>query len=183
MSVTILFGVIGLVFITLNYEINLPIFKVRRLVYYLAIFVASAFGGRFFIAKKIRGFYVSKIINFIKNLPKLVVFKTFIYSVIRYLIFSHQFYYLLVMFGVEIDYETLIKLIFAMYLLASIIPSLPMFDWLIKGSVAVFVFGLVGINELVIVSITTIMWILNFAFPAIIGSYFVLNFKYTFTKN
>ena len=69
-------------------------------------------------------------------------------------------------------------LVFAMYLIASTIPSLPMFDWLIKGSVAVFVFGLIGVNELVIVSITSIMWLLNFALPAVIGSYFVINFRF-----
>jgi len=178
MTVTVLFGVIGLIFIIKTYEVDLPIFRVRRLAYYSAILLASFFGGRFFISKKVRGFYLTKIIDFFKRLPKIIVFKTLMYSVIRYLIFSHQFYFLLLLFGIEIDYAILIKLIFAMYLIASVIPSLPMFDWLIKGSVAVFVFGLVGVNELIIVSITSLMWILNFAIPAIIGSYFVMNFKF-----
>ncbi len=178
MTVTVIFGIVGLIFIINNYEVNLPIFRVRRLVYYLAVILASFFGGRFFISKKVRGFYVTKIINFFKRLPKIIIFKTLIYSVIRYLIFSHQFYFLLLIFGIEIDYSILMRLIFAMYLIASIIPSLPMFDWLIKGSVAVFIFGLIGINELIIVSITSLMWILNFAIPAIIGSYFVMNFRF-----
>jgi len=143
MTVTVLFGIVGLIFIINTYEVDLPIFRVRRLAYYSAILLASFFGGRFFISKKIRGFYLAKIINFFKRLPKIIVFKTLMYSVIRYLIFSHQFYFLLLLFGIEIDYATLMKLIFAMYLIASVIPSLPMFDWLIKGSVAVFVFGLV----------------------------------------
>ncbi len=178
MTITLLFGAVGLFFFFQNFEVEIPVFRLRRLVYYSAILVASLFGGRLFISKKIRGFYLNKIITFIKNLPLLLVFKTLFFSVIRYLVFSHQFYFLLKLFGVETDYYTLMMLVFSMYLIASIIPSLPMFDWLIKGSVAVFVFGFIEVNELVIVTITTLMWFLNFGIPAIIGSYFVMNFKY-----
>ena len=81
------------------------------------------------------------------------------------------------MFGIETDYFTIINLLFCMYLFASIIPSLSIFDWVIKGSIAIWLFSFVGVNELTIVTITTIMWILNFAIPALLGSIFVLNFK------
>jgi hypothetical protein len=183
MTTTVLFGICGLLFLVLNFEVDFPILKSRRLIYFLVIIVISAFSGRFFISKKIRGFYWSKIILFIKGLSKKILIKTLAFSIIRYLIFSHQFYYLLLIFSVQIDYNTLMILIFAMYIIASLIPSLPMFDWLIKGSVAVFVFGKVDINELVIVSITSLMWLLNFALPAIFGSYFVINFKFLTKKN
>ena len=68
-------------------------------------------------------------------------------------------------------------IISSMYLLASIIPSIFIFDVAIKGSVAVYLFSFVYINEVIILSITTIMWILNFVLPSIIGSYYVLRFK------
>lgn len=177
MTVTILFGIIGILFLVLNFEIDLPVFRFRRLIYYAVFFTLASFSGRFFISKKIRGFYWNKIINFLRNLPKIIIVKTFLFSTIRYVIFSHQFYFLLLFFDVEVDYYSVTMLIFAMYFIASIIPSLPMFDWLIKGSVAVFIFSLVEVNELVTVSITLLMWLFNFAFPAIIGSYFVLNFR------
>jgi hypothetical protein len=178
MTITLVFGVCGLVFLFTNFNVDLPIFKSRRFIYYFAILVAGFFSGRIFIRKKIRGFYISKIVNFIKRLSGVLAFKTMLLSTVRYLIFSHQFYFLLLLFGIETDYYTLMLLVFAMYLIASLIPSLPMFDWIIKGSVAVFVFHLIGINELVVVSITMLMWLLNFGLPAIIGSYFVMGFKY-----
>lgn len=177
MFITTLFGLLGFVFIMQNFEVNLPVFRSRGLIYYLTIIFVSFFGGRYFISKKTRGFYWNKILLFIKDISKIIFIKTIAFSTFRYLIFSHQFYYLLLIFGVQMDYLTLIMLIFAMYLIASIIPSLPMFDWLIKGSVAVFVFGLIDVNELVVVSITSLMWIFNFSLPSIIGSYFILNFK------
>lgn len=177
MSITILFGVCGLLFVILNFEVEFPILRTKKLVYFSVLLMVVLFSGRFFIRKKIRGFYISKIIDFIKGFSKALIFRTFFFSIIRYLVFSHQFYFLLRIFGVETDYYSLILLIFSMYLIASIIPSLPMFDWLIKGSVAVFIFGLIGVSELLVVSITIVMWLLNFGLPAIIGSYFVLGFR------
>jgi len=65
-----------------------------------------------------------------------------------------------------------------MYLLVSIIPSIFIFDVIIKGSVAVYLFSFVGANELTILVIVTIMWLLNFVMPSIFGSYHVLNFSW-----
>ena len=75
------------------------------------------------------------------------------------------------------------QLITSMYFLASIIPSIFLFDVVIKGSVALYLFSLIGINELVILSIVTCMWILNFVTPSIIGSFYVLHFKFPENKD
>ena len=80
------------------------------------------------------------------------------------------------------DYYTLMSLIFSTYFIASIVPGLSIFDWVIKGSVAVFIFNFIHVNPLTIVSVTTFMWLLNFAVPALIGSLFVLNFKMVTAK-
>jgi hypothetical protein len=101
----------------------------------------------------------------------------FIISFLRYLIFSHQFYFLLLIFNVDISYWNAIAGITSMYLIASIVPMLSLFDFVVKGSIAVFVFSFFKINPAIILSVTTLMWIYNFAFPAILGSYFVLKFK------
>ena len=104
-------------------------------------------------------------------------FKILGLALLRYLVFSHQFYLLLWMFEVETPYLTIMNLLFCVYFLASVIPSLAIFDWVIKGSIAIFIFGFLGLNELTIVTVTTLMWVLNFGFPALLGSIFVLNFK------
>ena len=68
-------------------------------------------------------------------------------------------------------------IITSMYLLASVVPSISIFDVVIKGSVAVFLFSYAEVNELIVLSVSTIMWLLNFVLPSLFGSYFVLNFK------
>jgi hypothetical protein len=81
------------------------------------------------------------------------------------------------MFGVDIEYSKAMIVITSLYFLASILPSISIFDVVIKGSIAVFLFSYAGVNELTILSIITLMWVLNFIIPSVFGSYFVLNFK------
>ena len=63
------------------------------------------------------------------------------------------------------------------FFLASVIPSIHLMDVVIKGSVALFLFGKLGVNEWVIASITIIMWFFNLVIPVLLGSFFVLKFK------
>ena len=86
-------------------------------------------------------------------------------------------YYLLLVFGVDISYINAMMVITTMYLLSSIIPSIFIFDVVIKGGVAVYLFSIIGINELTVLCIITLMWMLNFVLPSVFGSYYVLNFN------
>ena len=177
MAITVLLGILGLTYIVINFDIEIDLYRFRKAGYIIALLLVVLIGGSIKGLKKIRGFYIDKIIQFIKEMPKTLHVKTLTFSFLRYLFFSHQFYFLLTVFGVDLNYPTAMSLITSMYLLASIVPSMALLDWLVKGSVAIWVFSLVGVNELIIVTITLLMWILNFGFPAMIGSYFVLNFN------
>ena len=63
------------------------------------------------------------------------------------------------------------------YFLASALPSFQFLDFAVKGSVAVYFFSLLGVNEWIVVFVTTLMWFLNVVIPVIMGSFYVLNFK------
>jgi hypothetical protein len=95
----------------------------------------------------------------------------------RYVVFSHQYYLLFVVLDVHLPYITLISTIAVVYFLASSLPSFQMFDFAVKGSVALFFFGKHDINEWIILFVSTLMWFLNVVLPVLIGSFFVLNFK------
>lgn len=185
MLITTILGGIGLIVFSSKYEINIDSFKILRiLVFGVMIISFTAFGVR---RKKIkiRGFDFSKIIDFIKSISRIVITKTFVFSLTRYLIFSFQFYYLLTIFGIDVYYINAMIVISSMYLLSSIIPSIFIFDVIVKGSVALYLFNIVGVNDLTILSIITIMWLLNFVLPSIVGSAFVMSFNYknTFKTN
>jgi hypothetical protein len=113
----------------------------------------------------------------ISEIPETILAKNNILAVCRYLVFSHQYYFLFLAFDVDLPYVTLMATIATVYFLASSLPSFQFLDFAVKGSVAVFFFGKLGVNEWVVVFISTIMWFLNVVLPVVIGSYFVLKFK------
>ncbi|WP_197505876.1 lysylphosphatidylglycerol synthase domain-containing protein [Urechidicola croceus] len=179
LAVTIIFGIIGLIYFLTTYNINFSIHNLRRIGFLVAFIVLIPLSNRGKSLKLFGFFEFEKIKNFIKKINSKTHLKIFTFSVIRYIIFSHQFLFLLRLFGVETDYSILMLLIFSTYFIASSIPSIALFDWAIKGSVAIFIFSFIGIQETTIVTVTLLMWILNFAIPAVFGSFFVLNFKFT----
>jgi len=169
LTITCLFGLYGLLFFKKNFEAEIPKIDLLKIGLFFLLF-ALIYSFR-------KQLNLNKIGDYLKYISKKTYLKITLYSFLRYLVFSHQFYLLLKIMGIETDYPTLISLIFCMYFMASIIPSLAIFDWVIKGSIAIWLFDFVGLNQLTVVTVTTIMWILNFAIPSIIGSIFVLNFK------
>jgi len=177
---TLFLGLIGFSFFYVQHDIHISYRRFFR-VFILGFFLISAF---FFGAKRFKysGYFAEKARNNIKKIPKALNRKVAFYSLLRYVIFSHQFYFLLMLFHVDISYINAMSAITSIYFIASIVPMLSLFDVVLKGTVAVWVFSFFQVNELTILSIISIMWIFNFVFPAILGSYFVLTFKTTFAK-
>ena len=126
---------------------------------------------------KIKGYSIDDLLENINEIPKKIHRKNFILGMCRYLVFSHQYYFLFLAFDVDLPYTTLMATITTVYFLASIIPSFQFLDFALKGSLAVYFFGILGVNEWVVVFVTTLMWFLNIVLPVIIGSYFVMIFK------
>ena len=133
----------------------------------------------FFFSKKIKikGNSIETLMGKINEIPKAVHQKNIFLAVCRYLIFSHQYYFLFLAFDVDLPYFTMMATIAAVYFLASSLPTFQFLDFAVKGSVAVYFFGILNVNEWIVIFISTLMWFLNIVLPVIIGSYFVLNFK------
>ena len=177
MLVTTVFGIIGLSFFTYHYAWDLSIKK--SILVFLSFILITGFV--LFLMKKlnvyVKGFSIKKIFDFVIKYPKKNLLIGFNLSLLRYFIFSFQFYYLLHIFKIEITYFEAMVFITSMYFLASVIPSIFVFDVVVKGSVAVYLFNFISVNSITILSISTIMWLLNFVLPSIIGGFYVLKFS------
>jgi hypothetical protein len=125
----------------------------------------------------IKGYSIEKMVHKINEIPKSIHQKNIFLAVCRYLIFSHQYYFLFLAFDVDLPYLTMMATIASVYFLASSLPTFQFLDFAIKGSVAVYFFGILGVNEWIVVFISTLMWFLNVVLPVIIGSYYVMNYK------
>lgn len=173
--VTILLGLIGLLFLKSEIKEVVPDlhYDVLTGVIIAIVFLISIMR---FVSGKFR-LWLNGIHARFEFITTSLNAKISILCFLRYVVFAHQFYFLITFFELNIDYTTCMASISAMYLLSSIVPMLAVFDFVVKGSVAVFIFSVFNVSPPVILSITTIMWLLNFVFPAIVGSYFVVKFK------
>ena len=167
MILTVVFGTIGL-FILGYWKWSLTI-----------ILLAIAFCLMAFFTKniKIKSYSIDKLIIKSNEIPKRIHHKNNLLALCRYLVFSHQYYFLFLAFDVDLPYLTMMATIATVYFLASSLPSFQFLDFAVKGSVAVFFFGKLGVNEWIVVFISTLMWFLNVVLPVVIGSYYVLKFK------
>jgi len=177
MIVTTIIGIVGMVVFYSTYDLELNYRKMSRFLIIVAVIASFAAFGLQQSRFKTKGFSIERVIDFVKNVSQRVHIQNLVFSGIRYAVFSFQFYFLLLIFGVDIDYKTAMIAISSMYLLASIVPSLAVFDVLIKTSAAVYLFSFLGVDELTILCVSALMWLLNFILPSIFGSYFVQNFK------
>jgi hypothetical protein len=165
--ISILFGLLGLWYLGFGKWV------------FLLLTIVLGFGILGFGLKKVRikGYSIEKILSKINEIPKKIHRKNSYLAICRYLIFSHQYYLLFLAFDVQLPYFTLMATIAAVYFLASSLPTFQFLDFAVKGSVAIYFFGLLNVNEWIVVFISTLMWFLNVVLPVLIGSYFVLNFK------
>jgi hypothetical protein len=121
----------------------------------------------------IKGFSLNKIIDFIKSIPGTDRLKILGFSFARYVFFSVQFC-LLLSFLTPVSLLEVLPLVFTMYLLSSLLPVLQLFDFAVKGGIAVLVFS--AIPPQIVVSVAFLMWLLNAVLPALAGSWLVLSF-------
>ena len=126
---------------------------------------------------KVKGYSIDKLLQKINEIPRRIHNKNNFLALCRYLAFSHQYYFLFLAFDVDLPYITMMATIATVYFLASSLPSFQFLDFAVKGSVAVYFFGILGVNEWIVVFISTLMWFLNVVLPVVIGSYYVMNFK------
>ena len=117
------------------------------------------------------------------------LFYVLLISLIRYLVFSLQFFLLLKIFQIHIGYLHAMMVIGFIYLLMSIIPTIALSEIGVRGSVSLYAFGLFfgttttlpeGLSRS-IVAASSALWLINLALPALSGLFFT--FKLRFFRN
>lgn len=172
MSATIAFGILGLVFV--NTAI-FPLIETHQFYFWLAFSLSIAFFLLMFKMYNAKYFNQLKANLFLaKNKKK----KLFIFAFVRYLFFSHQYFFIGWVLGWEVSYFTAMPFIFVLYFIASILPSIFVLDSALKAGIGVYLFSTIGVSSFIIISIATLMWLLNFALPAMIGNILMYKTKF-----
>ncbi len=200
---TILLGSIALLFFIPGYLDNNN-YLFGNLYYGIVIFVSL-----FIILILIFYFNISILTNFLQKIAskkwkklykylrafslfnKKELMKVLIISILRYLVFTFQFYLLLKLFSVEIPFYQSFMLIAVFFLILTVIPTVALAEIGIRGSVAIYIFGLfferyslyASQIDIGIISASSALWLINIVIPAIAGTIFVFNLKFFRRRN
>jgi uncharacterized membrane protein YbhN (UPF0104 family) len=183
---TLLFGIIGVWYIwqeqftgngTPEKEFLLTgvfvlIFSALIFLIYFRINKLAEFFGRFKLSQKLK-----EAVKLLTDFSKRELSVVLSFSMIRYPIFMLQLYLLLLFFGVQLPFITVFAAGAAAFLVNFIIPGIALADIGIRGSSALFFFGLFISNEPAILSAVFALWLINLVIPAIIGSVILLRLK------
>ncbi|WP_281763565.1 hypothetical protein [Neptunitalea lumnitzerae] len=167
LGITFVAGVLGLFYLSYTYMASFIVIG------FLAMLMLSKLLKR----QVVKGYSLQQLYNTYKAIPLKNRAWNMLLSVMRYIVFSHQFYLFLWVLQVPLDYATCMGCITAMYLLASLVPLMSLLDVVLKTGIAVSLFTVFKVPAIIVLGVTVLMWICNTGFPALLGTFVVGNFK------
>lgn len=98
-----------------------------------------------------------------------------LFSLLRYGIYSVQYYLLLRFFGVQIGLLEALAGISTIFLLQTSIPLPPIMGLLARGNIAIYIWHFFYANELSVLAATFTLWVINLILPSFFGVLFIVN--------
>ncbi len=111
---------------------------------------------------------------------KALILKLIGFSIIRYLIFTTQFYLIYNALAPQNNLMDVFMSIAAYFMLTSLIPMISVIEPAIRAAIALFVFNNSGDNTVIVVLASTFVWIINVIIPSVIGYVVILKEKINF---
>lgn len=104
--------------------------------------------------------------------------KVFLASLGRYFIFTLQFYMLLQIFKVEVNYLQAMMMISMTYFVMTAVPTIAITELGVRGSVSVYFLGMISENISGIFMSSSMLWLINLAMPALLGVVFIFQLRF-----
>ena len=170
MSITCVMGIFGLIIYGNTFPIDIHIeWLVGFMLCMTVLILLIIYLKRKFSIFRFLGMPILK--KYFQKLSWRDKLSTLGFSLGRYLIFSTQFYLILLFLGAEIQLLEGLAIIYIMYLVVSVLPMFPFLDIVVKGSAAVWLFQSIGVDEYTVLATTLGVWVLNLVIPSIFGSF------------
>jgi len=123
--------------------------------------------------------------NFTGRLKKLSLFQIkttlkgqlILFAFLKYCVFILQYTWVVIIFNIPIGTLDLWVALSVLFFCLSLIPSIAITDVVIRGQLIVLLLSPFYDNSLMLICVSTIIWVVNFLLPAIIGSILLINYK------
>lgn len=162
--ITLFFGSIGLFY-------NLPFLPWLK---WVGPFIAAAAFVIYFHPGNFTGWLKKLSLLQIKTTLKgqLVLF-----AFLKYCVFILQYTWVITIFNIPIGTLDLWVALSVLFFCLSLIPSIAITDVVIRGQLIVLLLSPLYDNSLMLICVSTIIWVVNFLLPAIIGSILIINYR------
>jgi len=134
--------------------------------------------------------FIQKKIKFIKwfrrlemtdiRFSKALITRLTIFSIIRYFIFTTQFFLIFSALSYQQSVIQVFTSIAVYFMLTSLIPMISIIEPAIRAAIALFVFNSTADQTLIIVLTSTFVWMINVIIPSLIGYIIILREKIDF---
>lgn len=174
MYVTLFFGLMALFF---YFNFNVSFHKYSQVIIVTGIILFVFISWLIIYADKL--YFLKKLLPSLNyQISHSLKFELLFWSVIRYIIFVIQFYFVFKIFNYTIDFNfNFIAQIGIYFLLTSVIPMVSVVEVAIRALIGIIAFHSSGNNDLQLAIITTIIWLINLAIPSIAGFVIWLSIK------
>lgn len=181
---TLIFGLISIFIYSLNY--TLPTYLILATLFFLLLLISIAL--LYFGITNLANYLIYKnawpvlnsYLSLLSSINIQLLRKVFLFSIIRYVCFSLQFYLIFKVFGIELQHIQYLISIPLIFLIGSYIPSFALLELGVKTAVSIFIFNLMGVNnyDSKILLASSALWIINIAIPSIIGLLMIWRIKF-----
>ena len=114
------------------------------------------------------------------SFSKRLFFKLVVLSLLRYFVFSFQFYLVYRVLSLPMPVMQMASSIAVYFMLTSLIPMISFIEPAIRAAIALFVFNQVNDSYISVVLSATLLWFINVVLPSIIGYLIILKAKINF---
>ncbi len=125
--------------------------------------------------------YWKKIFHVFALYTKAELFRVLLLSLVRYIVFSLQFFILLRAYGSAFELLPCLMMTAMTFFVMSVVPTFTIAELGIRGAVSAYFFGKLTPDVLPVLNATFSLWLVNLALPALAGAFFIFDFR--FEKN
>lgn len=154
------------------------IFIAALILVFVNVSLLPSFIRRFIKRRMMKIYEAFSVISYYTSFELVLVV---LYSFLRYIVFTLQFYILLLMFNVDIPFFQGMILIPIIFFVLTAIPSITLAELGIRGSVSIYFITLyfdtfsTMTNQLSmgVIATSTSLWVINLVIPAFLGTFFI----------
>ena len=176
---TLLFGVISVKMFMSQFQIPLSFnFNANNLILLITGSVFLILLSYLFFKFGKKRLRLAYYFELVKTMKLRIIVSLFLYSFLRYMIFSIQFLILLSIFTIDLSIWNKFLGVSFMFLAKSVLPTFNFFNDLgVREFSAALYFEAMSIPSESVILAGLILWLINIALPALIGLFFVQQFK------